>query len=99
MKYKTYPKNFGTMLVPPESDIRTGEWELEVLDVLRTRFWEKEGKVLSWKEDLEPIKEDFRDLHIALERLWKEGTIVKFAKSFHTQSGRPQYVQYYIWED
>jgi hypothetical protein len=97
---RIFPKNFGTMLAassPPEAKI--GDRELGILEALRDRFWEKEGDVLSWKEDLAPITNEIDGLRTALERLWQAGLVFKFARSFHTQSGRPQYVQWYIWEE
>ena len=35
----------------------------------------------------------------ALNRLWRAGEIEKFCTSIHTQSHRPNYVMWYIWQD
>jgi hypothetical protein len=97
---RVFPKKFGTMLVAPgPPTAKIGDWELGVLETLREHFWEKEGDVLSWKQELAPLADKIDGLHTGLERLWKAGLIFKFASSFHTQSGRPQYIKWYIWEE
>lgn len=100
VKYITYPRKFGQMLVPPElTTLAMDGWEVDVLEALRDHFWEKDGEVLSWKKDLKPVEGEFDRLRSALRNLWRAGIVLKFSKSFHTQSGRPQYIQWYIWED
>ena len=97
---KVYPKKFGTMIAAARSpDVTVSERDIEILETLQDRFWEKEGDVLSWKNELAPIAKEIEGLHTTLETLWMAGVVLKFAKSFHTQSGRPQYIQWYIWEE
>lgn len=97
-RYKTYPKEFGTMLSPGDPVELNGD-DLDVLERLRDLMWEREGEILTWKEDLASISHEFYRLRGTLKRLWKAGKILKFARSFNTQSGRPQYIQWWIWED
>ena len=97
-KFVTYPKSFGTLL-HPHKEKQMMLADLETLEALRDYFWEKDGKPLSWKFDLEPISGDFDGLLAALDRLWCAGKIQKFASQFHTQSGRPEYIKWYIWEE
>ena len=95
---KVYPKSFGTMLVAPApKQMWVTERDMAMLENLRDHFWKREGDALSWKEDLKPVRNQFPGLHTALEVLWGAGLVLKFAKSFHTQSRLPQYIQWYIW--
>ena len=72
--------------------------DLDTLEWLRDLFADRNGDLLSYKYDISPLCEGGTGIRAVLKRLWKAGHILRFASAFHTQSGRPQYIDYYIWE-
>lgn len=93
--YPTGGKNWGKLR---DSD-------LDHLKEMRSRFRDEfEFKPVPWKFHLETMLNpgDQRNanwLLAVLHRLAIAGYIEKYAKQLHTQSFRPEYISWYIWED
>lgn len=97
IKFDQIPEDWG-ILVP-----RTGRFypvtqeDRAFLLFLREEFKSFHGKPVPYKFHIGELLKSERDLMGKLRRLWGAGLIDKFATTLHTQSGRPQYISWYIW--
>jgi hypothetical protein len=108
MTKKSVTPSLSFQQIPPEWGIlvpRGGTYasptqvDLELLDFLREHYRKEfEGAPVPYKFHIQEFLKKKRDLRGALRRLWGAGIIEKFATTIHTQSGRPQYISWYIWE-
>jgi len=81
----------GTYIVPKQTD-------LDFLELLRQHYREEfENIPVPYKFHIRTFLKKKRDLRGVLRRLWGAGLIEKFATTIHTQSGRPQYISWYVW--
>ncbi len=94
-----YPEEWGTQLTYTGPPVHLDKGDLELLEDLREHYRDERGKVFSWKFDLKPIQNLFPGLLLALNRLWRNGLVVKFSSQFHTVHDTPEYIKWYIWEE
>lgn len=98
-KFHYYPKEWGMQLHYTGPPVSLDKGDLELLRDLREYYDKEHGTILSWKFDLKPIRNLFPGLLLTLNRLWKNGRVVKFAGQDHTVHGNPEYIKWYIWEE
>lgn len=96
-----YPEEWG-ILVPREGKAKPPTFEdLCFLEEARVIFEACAGEPISYRdltaEWFDEMPGPHNWLSKSLNRLWMAGYIEKFATMLHTQSGRPEYISWYIW--
>jgi hypothetical protein len=101
IRYNIFPKEWGHHIICQKSYKEPTKEDLETLEDLRVHFDSRRGDILSYKWDIGPYmrKKYGRIKRATLGNLWRAGLITKFATTFHTQSGFPNYTSWYIWGD
>ena len=96
VSFEEVPNKWG-ILIPRSGHYRNVRpKDLELLQRLRNHFRDEYyGRPIPYKQELRGQFE----CRGALDRLWGAGFIEKFSTTFHTLSGRPNYISWYIWED
>lgn len=95
--FRYWPKEWGIYIPYGGKERKLVTNDIKKLEWLREELEHKHGELVTYKEDIQPITDlPFR---FVLSRLWANGIIFKFAKQMHTQSGRPEYIRWWIWED
>jgi len=89
------PKEWGIYVQSAGRDIELKDDDLEMLDRLRVELEAQRGDLLTWKVDIP----HWVGLRAALDRLWRNGYVDKYATTLHTQSDRPQYISWWIWRE
>lgn len=96
--FKSFPKDWGIYIPYGGKPKELKGWDLGRLEWLREQLDHKQGELVSYKWDIKPLDTSL-GLMFVLSRLWANNLIIKFAKQMHTQSNRPEYIKWWIWED
>jgi len=96
-----YPPKWGFLIPYQGRPLTLKDVDVEALEWMREHFKERyEDEPIPIKGVLKETASPFvRKTSILphLLRLWANGRIERFAKGFHTLSGRPNYGSYFIW--
>jgi len=103
--YTVYPWEWGIPVPPPKKAAGVKPEDIELLETIRETFRDEfEGRPVPYKFYISTLVPEGKPLNrnsvvAGLHRMQAAGLVDKFAKQLHTNSGRFEYVSWYVWED